>query len=427
MRAIISGIVFYLFAVLTAAASISGLAGTWTGVWTRDGDALPVTMTFAKKGPDYTGSFDSDALQVTAIPLNSIRDANGKIHFEIEGDQSRSVYDGARMGDVLSGVFSDGDAKGTFSFSRAKRSNPAVLAREVTFKSRLAQLSGTLILPTSIGRHRAVLCLHGSGPEGRWANRYLAQKFADAGIVALIYDKEGVGRSTGDWRKAGFDILADDAVAGIAFLRSLPEVDAARVGIYGHSQGGTIAPMIAERVPDIGFVIASAAVGTDPAEVEIYSVSNAVGIPDLPTSERADADSYVRTLVDVAYRGADRSPLDVAAARYKSRSWYFDPPPPDDVYWLLSRQHYQPPLQWRQVKAPVLLVYGAHDERVPPLESIAAITAALKKGGNNNLTVKLYPDADHTFVIVEKTNRAGWPRHEPDYATTLTNWVKAIR
>jgi hypothetical protein len=69
-----------------------------------------------------------------------------------------------------------------------------VLRREVTFSSGGAQLSGTLILPASAGRHRAVLCLHGSGPEGRWANRYLAQKFAEADIAA-IYDKRGVGQS----------------------------------------------------------------------------------------------------------------------------------------------------------------------------------------------------------------------------------------
>ena len=79
-------------------------------------------------------------------------------------------------------------------------------------------LAGTLVLPATPGKHPAIACLHGSGPEARWANHYLAQKFAEHGIVALIYDKRGVGESSGDWQKATFAELADDAAAGIRFF-----------------------------------------------------------------------------------------------------------------------------------------------------------------------------------------------------------------
>jgi uncharacterized protein len=414
-----------LLAVLPAAAGAPGLTGTWVGVWTRDGDSLPVTMSFEKTASNYIGYFDSDALQVAGIPLNSIRDRDGQVHFEIKGDATTPIYDGVLSGDVLAGNFSDGGAQGTFRLNRAQRPRVRVLMREVLFKSGRAQLSGTLFVPSATGRHHAIAFLHGSGPEGRWANRYLAQRFAEAGVVALIYDKRGVGQSTGDWRKAGFDTLAADAAAAIALLRAQPEVDAKHVGIYGHSQGGTMAPLVADRAGALAFIIASAAGGTDPAEVETYSVSNAIAVGELPDAERADAASYVRIVIDVAYHGGDRSLLERAAARYKGRSWYFDPPPPDNVYWLLARDGYQPSAYWSKVKAPVFLVYGAHDERVPPNESIAAITAALKSGGNSNITVKLYPDADHTFTVTSVVGNGGWPKHESDYAATLIAWVRA--
>jgi dienelactone hydrolase len=107
------------------------------------------------------------------------------------------------------------------------------------------------------------------------------------------------------------------------FLQAQSEVDVTRVGIYGHSQGGTIAPMVGARVGDLRFVIASAGGGIDPADVETYSVENSIGMAQLPLTERADAHSYVPALIDVAYRGKDRAPLDAMAAKFKNHEMVF--------------------------------------------------------------------------------------------------------
>jgi dipeptidyl aminopeptidase/acylaminoacyl peptidase len=223
--------------------------------------------------------------------------------------------------------------------------------------------------------------------------------------------------------------LADDAVAGIRFLQSQSDVHPGRVGIYGHSQGGTIAPLVGVRAGDLHFVIASAAGGINAAEVETYSVENAIGIAKLPPTERPDAQRYVGALIDVAYRGRDRKALDAMTPEFESRPWYFPSPPPDHSYWFISKQMaaFEPANYWRQVKAHVLLVYGAHDERVPPRESARGIEAALKSGGNKSVTLKMYPNADHTFTIVDPTRTGGWPKHELSYAGTLVTWVLAQR
>lgn len=420
---------FFVFAIVasaSAAVSGNGLAGSWKGTWTKNGDALPVTMTFARIGDTYSGAFDSDALQVAGIPLSDIRDAGGKVHFQIKGDFTTTVFDGAIAADVMSGTFTDGNDKGTFQLARSAL--PAGLrTRDMQFQSGDVTLAGTVVLPPGPGKHPAAVFLHGSGPEGRWANRYLADKFAERGIVALIYDKRGVGQSTGDWQKATFESLAGDAVAAIRFLQSQPEVDPAAIGVYGHSQGGTIAPLVGVRAGDLRFVIASAAAGIDPGDVEIYSVENAIGVSKLPAAERADADAYVHALVNVAYRGADRKSLDAMTAKFEGRSWYFAPPLPDNSYWFVAKQMnaFRPAEYWRKIKARVLLVYGAHDERVPPKESASAIEAALKSGANRNVTLKIYQHADHTFAIVDPPQTGGWPKHEADYADTLANWVLA--
>jgi uncharacterized protein len=111
----------------------------------------------------------------------------------------------------------------------------------------------------------------------------------------------------------------------------------------------------------------------------------------------------------------------------RTTKWYFDPPPPDNSYCLISKQlaAFEPAEYWRQIKTPVLLLYGTHDERVPPRESANAIQAALKSGGNSKVTLKTYPNADHTFTIVDPPHKGGWPKHEPDYANVLVNWILA--
>ena len=202
-----------------------------------------------------------------------------------------------------------------------------------------------------------------------------------------------------------------------------------RVGIYGHSQGGTIVPLVATQAGSLGFVIASAGGGVAPAEVETYSVGNLLGLSRLASVERADAQSYLNALIDSAYLGKSRALLDALAAKFKARAWYFAPPPPDNFYWAFSRQiaGFNPTSYWRQVRAPVLLLYGTLDERVPAVLSADAIQDALKDGANTQVSLKMFANADHTFTIVDPLHKTGWPRHVPGYADTLTGWVQSLK
>jgi uncharacterized protein len=411
---------------LAPAAQAADIVGAWQGTWTKAGDALPVALTFAKSDGKIIGAFDSDALRVTGIPFESVTSQGNAVRFVLRGDETQTLFSGTLAGSRLTGTFEEGELKGEFALSRAESLAP-LPTREVTFANGAATLSGELILPSTPGKHAAILFLHGSGAEGRWASRFLAQKFARAGFVALIYDKRGVGKSTRDWQKSGFEDLTADAVSGIRLLAAQPEVDPKHIGVYGHSQGGTIAPFVAERLPSLSFVIGSAASGVSPAECEIYSIENLLGVPNLPTAERADAQRFVREIVAVAYEGKARKTLDAMDVEFNGRSWYFKPPPPSDAYWALSRRTaaYRPLDHWRRVRAPVLLLFGANDQRVPPARSGEAIVAALTASGNTKVTLKIFPNADHSFRIVPRTPPNGWPKSVPDYVDTLVDWARA--
>ena len=259
----------FLLAMLSvAAADAAGIEGHWAGTWTKAGDPLSVRVVIAKTNGGYAASFDSDALQVAGIPFAEVALSGGRVRFVLQGDATTTVFEGALASDAISGTFIEGDQKGTFELARTV-APPAVDTREVAFANGAVKLAGELLVPEASGSRPAILFLHGSGAEGRWASRYLAKRFADAGFVVLIADKRGVGASTGDWREAGFDDLASDAVAGLRVLAAMAEVDPSRIGIYGHSQGGTIAPLVAERAGGLAFVIASAASGLNPRDRDL--------------------------------------------------------------------------------------------------------------------------------------------------------------
>lgn len=401
------------------------LAGTWQGYWTRAGDTLPVTMVVRRDTTGaHTATFDAERYRVSGIPFEEVRtEGCCDVTLVLRGDRTTVTFTGRLRGDSLTGFFREDASEGQFAYSRIIQAAPVFTEREITFRSGDVTLAGTLLLPRDRRRVPAVVFLHGSGAEGRWASRYLAGRLAERGIASLIFDKRGVGGSSGDWRLAGPDDLAADAVAAVARLLEEPRVDATRIGIHGHSQGGTIAPMVAARSPHVAFVIGSAAAGLPTDSVEVFSILNSV-LPEATTADdSASAVEYAQELVAVAYHGRARARLDSLVQRFTGRPWFFAPPAPDNQYWRFSRVFaaYDPIAWWRRVTVPVLLVYGADDQRVPAAESAARIRSALRAGGNTRLTVRIFPGADHTFRL--RPGASGWPVTAPAYVSSLLDWL----
>jgi pimeloyl-ACP methyl ester carboxylesterase len=406
----------------------SHLEGHWQGKWTREGSSLDVWVDFTRSDSGYAGSFGSDALRALDIPFRSVQiDASG-VHWVLVGDATTSTFDGRIDRGELSGVFKDGEAPGTFRLRRTVESTaPPYTSEEIHFTNGTVTLAGTLMVPQGSARHPAIVFVHGSGAEGRYASRYLADRFARAGFAALIYDKRGVGESEGDWKRAGFEALAGDAVAAIRKLAGDHRIQVGGIGLFGHSQGGTIAPLIASQSKDLGFVIASAGSGVPLMDGERYSYSNYLGLSHLHGADSLRAAGYVDAIVRTAYQGGAWESADSAAKANENAKWLMPIPARDHPFWWLARRtaDYDPPSYWRHVKVPVLLIYGEKDERVPVEPSLRRIRAALSEGGNADVTAKIFAACDHTFRITESDDgRFHWPRTPPDYLDTLIPWAR---
>lgn len=164
---------------------------------------------------------------------------------------------------------------------------------EVSFSSRDGtRLAGTLYVSFIKANHRpATVLIHGSGGQAR--NGYalivavLADQLASQGRVVLTYDKRGVEGSQGDWTRAGFGVLADDAIAGITLLANRTDIDPARVGLAGSSQAGWVAAQAIRQdaKPADVFLLGAAGTALTVAEQNLYNTEVRMRCARLPDGD----------------------------------------------------------------------------------------------------------------------------------------------
>jgi dipeptidyl aminopeptidase/acylaminoacyl peptidase len=298
---------------------------------------------------------------------------------------------------------------------------------EMRYANAGVELAGELLLPERGERHPALVVVHGSGPNDRrnaWA-RMIGALFVERGIAVLLTDKRGSGASRGDWRTAGFDELAGDALAGVAALRARDDVDATRVGLLGLSQGGWIVPLAAARSPDVAFVVDLVGASVSYAEQTFHEMANtarASGLDEDATRtvlalHRAtgrylaggDWEAYARVRA-----AAMRTPAAKIAEGY--------PGSPDAPIWTFLRKvsAFDPLAYWAVLEQPVLVVYGAEDERdnVPVAESERRLRFAFERADKRNHTVAVIPGVGHSLMDASRRQFA------PDFVRTLERWLR---
>jgi len=160
-------------------------------------------------------------------------------------------------------------ACGTPSFGEDLRTE------EIGFVSHGVTLSGSIVFPAG-DVHSAVVFVHGSGKQSR--DLKLAERFAKAGIAALVYDKRGAGKSGGEYEgnqnvsEKNIALLADDAAAALSALASHRSMIGIPVGFAGISQAGWIAPVAAERSSLAKFLVLWSGPVCKVSEEDIYSI-----------------------------------------------------------------------------------------------------------------------------------------------------------
>lgn len=279
------------------------------------------------------------------------------------------------------------------------------------------KLAGTLTLPPGQGPFPAALLISGSGQQDRDETifghrpfRLLADRLAREGIAVLRTDDRGTGTTTGAAGTLETDF--GDARAAFEWLAKQPEIDPKRVGMIGHSVGGLIAPTVAARTGKVAFVVALAGPGVTGVEIvaaQLEALLIASGIPAAAAKRIADAQ---RTVGAAIAKGDPKQLRAVLKASFVESANALGHPVPDDATleklvdaklpetanpWVVSLFKSDAPATWRKVKCPVLAINGDKDLQVPADANLAGIAAALKAGGNRDVTTKKLPGLNHLF------------------------------
>jgi len=316
------------------------------------------------------------------------------------------------------------------------------------------ELSGTLTLPLSRPPHAALVLITGTGPQDRDETvaghkpfLVLADHLTRRGIAVLRYDDRGVGASTGDFGSATIRDFVGDTQAAIEFLQSRKDIDARRLGLAGHSEGGLVAPLVALEMPgQISWLVLMAAPGL--SGEEILYLQDAAAARARGTDEEAIARSRQRKEQMFAVL-KEEPEIGIAADRLRRvmRAMKMTPEEKaglaasgmslDDVInqqiQLLNNAAtrfflvYDPIPTLSRVKVPVLAINGERDLQVPPAENLPPIRAALELGPSPHHLVRELPGLNHLF----QTSQTGLPS---DYAQieetiapvalqTISDWI----
>jgi dienelactone hydrolase len=312
---------------------------------------------------------------------------------------------------------------------------------EVRFRNGAVELAGTLHLPRrASGAVPAVVIVHGSGRVTRKEPAFYARVYARHGVAALAYDKRGSGESTGRLYEAHYRDLALDAAAGIALLKSRPEIDPRRIGILGFSEGEWVGLLASGITGDLAFlqvVSPSARSPADQVAWELEARLRAAGFDDGTVGKAAALNArlldYQRHGADAGAdtsAGADALRADLAAAG--AEPWFAPAElpgrlyPPEDYAWWRSVMDFDPIPLWRRVTCPVLLVSGGRDLNSPVRDSQKRIRSALLEGGNPRFTGRVYEDADHGLVEWWLPGGLPPPRFPRGYPELLAEWARRV-
>ena len=302
----------------------------------------------------------------------------------------------------------------------------------VRYASGEASIAGSLLLPATAGPHPAIVMIHGSGPVSRDALRPFADHFARNGVAVLITDKRGVGLSTGRWARATFDDLAADALAGVRFLQTRPEIQASAIGLHGMSLGGWVAPLAARKSADVAFVVVESAPVMTPREHERLRVETQMRADGRPPEAVAQALAFMDQKFEVARTGEGWDALLAAMEAGQRVGWlpYVNAPSNlESLRWHWEHVFsYDPLPALQQLTVPMLVLYGELDAIVPPRVHRARMEQAVREAGKHNVTIHEFAKANHGFFEAITGGRQEQPllgSFVSGYFTTRTDWVRA--
>jgi uncharacterized protein len=436
--------------------------GIWEGTLEVPGTPLTLTFQIQGTGAKRTATLSVPEQGAKNVPVRKTTITGDTVNFEMP--EIGASFTGKLSADrtKLTGTFSQGGGKLPLTLLRKKAATPLRRPQtpkppfpyqmvNVTYpnpKAKGVTIAGTLTIPAGEGTFPVVLFISGSGPQdrdeailGHRPFAVIADDLARRGIASLRCDDRGVAKSTGNFATATSADFASDVRAGVAYLKTRKEVNVQKIGLIGHSEGGLIAPMVAADTPEIAFIVLLAGPGVDGEQIlyaqqELIALAEGAKPAEVKESRRISGRLFsairrekdpkiLKTKLDkiIAEEVAKQPKAKQAAVKEQLIGATAQLATPWFQYFL----DYDPAPTLRKVRCPVLALNGEKDLQVPPKQNLPGIEAAVKAGGNSDVTVKELPSLNHLF----QNSKTGSPSEyvnieetfSPDALKIIGDWI----
>ena len=395
----------------------TALLGSWSGKLNVGAASLTLVLNLEQADGNVKASLDSPDQGAKGIPA----------FLEYLSDDSLAVKV-EQIGMTYRALLKDGKLNGTFTQNGF--STPLVLAKGIVFEVKRPQtpkppypyvtedvsfrndadgatLAGTLTWPVGYDKQSkqkptVVLLVSGSGQQNRDEEVFehkpflvIADYLARQGIATLRYDDRATGASVGgEVKNATTEDFSRDAAAALDFLRSQKAF--AKIGLLGHSEGGSIAFMLAAK-KQTDFIITLAGPGVKGDTLLVAQGNRILSLSGMPANMTVEKYRQQQAVQEVPWI-----------------KWFMDYDPSDDI---------------RQTRCPVFALNGERDCQVISSLNLTAIQKLLPKSKQN--LVKEYPALNHLFQhcttgLVAEYGKIG-ETISPEVLSDIAQWINGLK
>jgi uncharacterized protein len=439
------------------------LDGRWQGAIEIQGISLAIEVTFVTASQGLAATIDIPQQGAKSLSLRNVGFVPPKVHFELPAGPGLAVFEGALKDDTIAGTFQQGPAAGTFTIKRGAAVPPPPAEKlpyateEVEIKNGDVALGGTLSLPADGAPSPALVFLTGSGAQDRDEDvvgfkifKVLGDHLTRNGFAVLRLDDRGVGKSTGNLAQSTSEDFAGDALAAVAYLKTRKDIDPARIGLLGHSEGGLEAPLAATRSRDVAFIVLMAGPSLSGERIMLeqnFLVGRAEGRPeaDMETNAEIQRMSFAAAKTNQGWDEVDAAIRRAVLARIAKMTAEERKAIPDaealaaktaaaqiagfKTPWFKYFLTYDPAPVLAKVTCPVLALFGEKDVQVPAEMNRKEMVAAFARSGNKAAVAKIIAGANHLFQAAKTggvDEYGSLPKtFTPEFLDTLTVWLKA--
>ncbi|MDR6301560.1 alpha/beta hydrolase family protein [Mesonia maritima] len=437
------------------------IEGNWKGNLEFQGTTLPTIFHIEKVEDNYKATMDSPNQNAFGIPIDEVKFENQTLTLTQKAAQL--TYEATLVDEThLEGTFNQRGfsiplnlEKTTIEekeISEAKPNRPQTpkapypyLEEEVNFYNPKANinLAGTLTIPRGKGKFTAVILISGSGPQNRNEELFnhqpfkvLADHLTRNGIAVLRYDDRGTAASEGDFTEATTYDFVDDAQAAVEYLKNRKEINKQKIGAIGHSEGGFIAPILAQKT-QLDFIVLMAAPGIKGDQLlnlQRQKQEELQGINSLATQQRQQVFQEVYDVIldtTLTQEETSKKTLEVFQKHWGemvSSQQLQQINEQHNSEWLKTFIRFNPSAYLEKVNCEILAINGEKDSQVPAEENLAAIQKSVELAGEE-VTIKSYPNLNHLFQKAETGGVQEYREIEqtidPQVLEDITTWIKA--